>query len=101
MAGSSSTSSRRANEPPFRVQRQRAGGDRSAAFFAVVLERAAVLGEGRARHRHAESGALLAGGEERRAHPLQHIARHAAAGIANFNPRVTVAPDDAYLDTAA
>ena len=60
-----------------------------------------MLREGRPCHRHAEAGALLAGGEERRPHALEHLGWHAAAGVAHFDPRMSDALDDAYLDAAA
>src|SRR5438105_2261309 len=100
MAGSSSTRRRRANGPPL-LHRKRADHHRAAALLALILERAAVLPEGGAGHRHAQAGPLLAGGEEGRAHPLQHLARHAAARVAHFHLRHAAALDDLDHHVAA
>src|SRR5438067_8455067 len=101
MAGSSSTSSKRANRPPLRRERQDPYRGGAAAFLALVLERSAVLGEGRAGHGHAQAGPLLAGGEERRAQPVEDLAGHAAAGIANLDLRRAAALRQANFDAAA
>src|SRR4051812_12544492 len=100
--GSSSTTSTRAIAAPLRLRfGQHDVCGRALAGLALVVERAAVLRDGRAHQRDAQAIAVIAGSEEGRADALRRLARHAGPGVADDDARVPVALGDVDVDAAA